>query len=116
MKRKIIALGLALSLLLSGCSSLLLDGEYVYTQPHINGDVLGDATGIHAGNYNELYNALCAMVEAGQEKGVIFVSSYDRKDVTSDAQKAVQKLLPVVVIVIFALCQTLTPCPITWKI
>ena len=68
MKRKIIALGLALSLLLSGCSSLLLDGEYVYTQPHINGDELGDATGIHAGNYNELYNALCAMVEAGQEK------------------------------------------------
>lgn len=92
MKRKMMALLLALSLLLSGCSALLLDGEYVYTQPHVNGDVLGDETGIHADNYNELYNALCAMVEAGQEKGVIFVSAYDRNDVTSDAKKAVQKL------------------------
>lgn len=92
MKRKITALCLALSLLLSGCSSLWLDGEYVYTQPHVNGDVPSDENGIHAENYNELYNALCAMVEAGQEKGVIFVSSYDRVDVISDAKKAVQKL------------------------
>ena len=92
MRRKLIALGLALSLLLSGCGSFLLDGEYVYTQPHVNGDVPGDESRTHADNYNELYNALCAMVEAGQEKGVIFVSTYDRDDVTSDARKAVQKL------------------------
>ena len=92
MKRKIIALGLALCLLLSGCSFTLLDGEYVYTQPHVHGGALGDNSGIHADNYNELYNAIASMVEAGQETGLIFVSDYEQQDVTSDAKKAVQKL------------------------
>jgi hypothetical protein len=92
MKRKIVLLGLVLSLLLSGCSFTLLDGEYVYTQPHVNGDISGEETGIHASNYNELYNALAAMVEAGRDKGIIFVSDYGHQDPASDAKKAAQML------------------------
>lgn len=92
MKRKNFILVLALCILLSGCSFSRVNGEYVYTQPHEKDGVSSEDGGVHAGNYNELYHALCAMVEAGQSKGIIFVSDYDRQDVNSDAQKAVQKL------------------------
>jgi len=92
MIKKLIAVGLSLCLLLSGCSFTLLDGEYVYTQPHIRDDVLADEGGVYATDYNELYNALSAMVEAGKDKGIIFVSDYQNSDVASDARKAVQML------------------------
>ena len=91
MKRRIVSMGLVLSLLLTGCSFTLLDGEYVYTQPHVMNDALPDNDSVYAANYQELYSAMAAMVEAGENKGVIFVSDYSQ-DVSADARKALQVL------------------------
>lgn len=93
MKKRFVAVLLAICLTLSGCSFWLLDGEYVYTQPHENDDSLTENATVHAENYSQLYNALAAMVEIGQIQGVIFVSSYDQNNVAADAKRAARELL-----------------------
>ena len=92
MKCKIIAAICAICLLLSGCSFSMLDGEYVYTQPHEDNNSLQENAAVHARNYAQLYGALAAMVESGQDQGVIIVSSYDKNRVSIDVQHASQQL------------------------
>lgn len=85
-------MALALCLLLSGCDGLL-DGEYVYTQPHENINSSFDNTTVHAKNYWQLYHALEDMIVDGVVLGVIFVPDYDQAKVTSDAARAAQSLI-----------------------
>ncbi len=94
MKKGIIALVLAVCMLLGGCDSLL-DGEYVYTQPHENMDSSWQNAAVHAQNYWQLYGALEDMVTNGATQGVIFVSRYDQAKVTKDMQSATKRLLEV---------------------
>ena len=69
MKRRLLALGLAGALALSGCSSLL-DREYVHVSPHNTAPTAeGDPNTLRAESYQELVNILMYFVTMGTETG-----------------------------------------------
>ena len=74
MKCKIVALLLALSLLLTGCS--WLDGNYVSVTPHREQRHEGLMQIVSASKLQELLEALKDMVSAGQKSAVINVAEY----------------------------------------
>lgn len=92
MKRKILAALLALCLLCSGCTLPLLDGEYVYTQPHEDHNAQPENSAMRADTYWQLLEALRSMVTAGRLHGVILVSGYDQRIVYADACRAAESL------------------------
>lgn len=88
MKRRMVAVILALCLLFCGCGNIF-DGHYSSVKPHQEQSA-ADSTGkISASNYAQLYAALTKMIEAGDEGGVITVSGYDRDRVEGDMERAV---------------------------
>lgn len=71
MKKRIVALALALGLLLSGCASLL-ERSYSVVEPYA--DRYWDASAedtLRAESYQDLVNSLLLLVEEGAEEGVI---------------------------------------------
>ena len=74
MKRRIAALLLAMSLLLTGCS--WPDGHYVSVKPHQEQRQEGHSAVVSASELQELVAALKNMVSAGGESGVINVAEY----------------------------------------
>ena len=89
MKRRIICLAAALSLLLSGCG-IWMDGNYVSVTPHEE-QTSGVQSGvISASNYMELRNALTQMVDSGTESAVINVAEYNQSTVESGISMAAQ--------------------------
>lgn len=92
MKNGIIALTLAVSLLLGGCSSWI-GGEYIYTQPHETDVPMQGGSGVHARDYRQLYAALEAMILEAVPQGVIFVPDYDQSRIASEASEAAQQLM-----------------------
>lgn len=88
---KIIALVLTLCMLLSGCSALT-DGEYVWQETHHIEASPGGGQDISAGSYNQLYRALCNLVESGTEQGTIIVDTYIQDRLPTDIQRAVAEV------------------------
>ena len=76
MKRKIVVVLLAVSLLLTGCS--WFDGNYVSVTPHREQRQEGAAEVISASDYDALLEALKDMVSACRSGGVINVAEYPR--------------------------------------
>lgn len=91
MKRWMWLLCLALCLVLSGCSTLLT-GEYVWVQTHNNPVSPGSNQNVSAANYQQLYNALAKLVEAGTEQATISVERYDRNALDGDVNKVVDAI------------------------
>lgn len=91
MKRAATAAVMVLCLMLSGCGAML-DGEYVWTQPHRIPASAGNDQNISATTYEQLYSALAALVEDGAEQETISVERYDRQKLASDVERAVSEI------------------------
>ena len=107
MKKSWIAIVLTLCLLLSGCDSLL-DGEYVYTQPHENINSSSNTATVHARSYRQLYSALEDMINDGVALGVIFVPDYDQIKVEADVKRAAEALIKEHPIAAYAVSNVIT--------
>lgn len=87
MNKRIPALALSLTLLLSGCVSLS-DSSYTVVEPHMEQPVLGeDPSTVKASTYSELVNGVLFFVTQGMEKGVIQLTDYNG-DVEEDLNRA----------------------------
>ena len=75
MNRKLFALFLILSMLLSGCA--WLDGSYVHVTPHPAGGGGNQGEALSAENYSELLGILKDMVAAGKNGCVIYTGDFD---------------------------------------
>lgn len=75
MNRKLFALFLILSMLLSGCA--WLDGSYVHVTPHEEGGREKREGSLSAGSYSELVRILEDMVAVGSDGGVIYAGDFD---------------------------------------
>lgn len=87
MNKRILALALCLSLLLSGCVSLS-GSSYTVVEPHTEQPVLGeDSSTVKASTYSELVNGVLFFVTQGMEEGVIQLTDYNG-DVEEDLNRA----------------------------
>lgn len=87
MNKRIPALALCLSLLLSGCVSLS-GSSYSVVEPHVEQPVLGeDSSTVKASTYSELVNGVLFFVTQGMEEGVIQLTDYNG-DVEEDLNRA----------------------------
>ncbi len=77
MKKRIRSMGLALTLLLTGCSAML-ERSYESSQRHEEKPVTAeDSSVLRVENYRELVSAVLYLVSQGQEEGVIQLYDYD---------------------------------------
>ena len=74
MKRFLLPLMLAVSLLLTGCG--WMDGSYLSVTPHQQQRQNSQTEVISASNYSELIQAMKMIIEAGTEIAAINVSDY----------------------------------------
>ena len=78
MKWRLCAAVAALSLLLSGCSSLLAR-SYTSVTPHsATPPAEGDSSILRVENYQELVNALIYLISLGEEEGTVRMYNYDQ--------------------------------------
>lgn len=88
MKQKILALGLCLSFLLTGCEAML-NGEYLSVKPHsVLTAAEDDSSVIRVENYQELVSGILKLVSSRQEQGVIQLGNYNTRDVEADLSAA----------------------------
>lgn len=76
MKKELLILLLAVSLLLCGCS--FFDGSYVHVTPYQEQSDEGQTEVVSASNYRQLQSVVEAMVGQGVENGVINVADFDQ--------------------------------------
>ena len=87
MKKRILCLLAAISMILGGCS--WMDGSYVSVTPH-HEQLTGTQTGtLSAENYSQLRKILSDLTEAGTESAVIHVGEYDQTQVQQDMENAI---------------------------
>lgn len=79
MKRRILALLFACSLLLSGCG--WMEGSYVSVEEHQEQHQEGDTEMIFAVNYLELMSACDELIAEGAQSGIIYVPDYQNSSV-----------------------------------
>ena len=86
MKIKLLSLGLGLSFLLTGCSSML-ERDYLMVSPHNRlPEVADESNAVWASSYTELLTAILGQVTAHQEVGVVRLRSW-----TSDVQASLDR-------------------------
>ncbi len=88
---KIFLIILAFCVLLSGCSGLL-DGEYVWQASHPIEVTPGVGQDIRVSSYDQLYKALCDLVEAGVQQTTIIVEDYVQDRLAADVLQATQSV------------------------
>lgn len=88
MKKKIIILLAAMTLLLSGCS--WLDGYYVHVMDHRDYGSNMEIEAVSAVNHIQLYGVLKEMISSGTESGIIYVAEYDQDILQSSMDIAVR--------------------------
>lgn len=87
MKRHIICLAAALSLLLCGCSTWM-DGSHVSVTPHQEQIPNVQNESVSAADYTQLRSVLEDLVKSGAETGVINVAEYDQEQVENGMETA----------------------------
>ena len=87
MKRRMICIGLILTLLLSGCS--WMSGTYVSVTPHQEELTDTHSDSMFAADYAQLRDVLVELVESGAESAMINVSGYNKADVRPGMEQAV---------------------------
>lgn len=90
--KKVTALILLVSVLLSGCGTWM-DGSYVSTTPHQEQDSAASAQGFTASSYTGLYSILTNLVLVGRESTIISVVHYDPLTVVRDMTMAVNSVM-----------------------
>ena len=90
--KRLIPILLVLCLLLSGCAGFL-DGSFHSVTPHEEKETPKEEQILSASNYGTLYATLCAMVDKGEESGIIFVDKYDQSQVVADMTKVIEQVL-----------------------
>lgn len=96
MRSRVLALILALSMLLSGCS--LFDGYYVSVTPYRQQSDYSQSEAISAQNYYQLRMALQQLVDSGTQSSVIHIADYDPQTAESnlkDVINYVKNLYPI---------------------
>ena len=88
MKTKLLALGLALSLLLSGCG--WMNGSFVSVEPHQVSRQNGHTDTVTASNYREFLAALKQLIASGTEVAAIHVEDYPAKNLEAGVARAVR--------------------------
>lgn len=91
MKKRIVALGLVLTLLLAGCG--WMDGSYVYVKPHVEQGTTAQSGNVSANNYIQLLQVLEQLVNGGTETCTIDVGDFDRKNPESFVDAACRHIL-----------------------
>ena len=86
MKKRALALCLALCLLLTGCSGLL-ERSFISVEAHNENPVADGDNALRVENYQELVNAVLYYVSHGEETGAIRLYNYDH-DVDADLEAA----------------------------
>ena len=90
MKKRVIALAMLLSLMLSGCS--WLDGSYVSVTPHREQAVGIRNENLTASNYDELLAVLESVIAKGTENCVINAVNYDPYLLSLNMENAAQRV------------------------
>lgn len=96
MKRRIMSLFLAISVLLGGCS--WAGGSYISVTPHHEQNPGTHSESLSASTYSELRALLSELTEAGTESAIINVSEYDQEKLEqgmSDAVRYITTILPI---------------------
>ena len=96
MKRSVICLGLAVAVILGGCS--WMGGGYVSITPHREQLAEVQTGSLSASGYTQLRNILAELTENGAESAVIHVLEYDAAELEEDMKSAVRyitEILPV---------------------
>jgi len=88
MKRYILCLFLAVSIVLGGCG--WLDGSYVSVTPHQQQTMDGESREVEAANYLQLRTVLEDMVCVGMENQVVHVREFDPEKLESSLDMAVR--------------------------
>ena len=87
MKKRLLAVTAALSLLLCGCSAML-ERDYLQITPHTtNPTAEGNPSVLKAESYQELVNALMHFITQGAETGAVRLY-WDKETIESDLEKA----------------------------
>ena len=96
MKRSMICLGLAVAMILGGCS--WMGGGYVSVTPHRESAAEVQSDSLTASGYTQLRSILSELVEAGSENAVIHIPEYKTDELESDMKSAVRyitEILPI---------------------
>lgn len=91
MKCRVLALLLAVSLLLGGCS--WFRGRYVSVTPYQHQFGTAQTGAVSAWNYSQLRSALEALVSSGVESSVIDVANYDDNAIKRNLEQAVTYIM-----------------------
>lgn len=92
MKKRAVALSLVLCLLLCGCSNWL-DGSYVSVTPHYADRTPSNQEMPEASTYQQLRDALAALVEDGARSASISVAGMDTTQISSNMDAAVHYVM-----------------------
>lgn len=88
-KKAILALLLAGTLSLTGCSSMLERNDLLDLAPYDPVSTAANGTSsLRAETYQELLNAVLSLVSAGEEYGVLTLHNYNAQDVEADLSRA----------------------------
>lgn len=91
MKKKLLALSLSLSLLLTGCSAML-ERDYLSVTPHDRLPQVADASNaVWVSSYTELLSAILSQVTAHQEVGMVRLRNW-KSDVQTSLDRACEEV------------------------
>lgn len=88
MRKRVLALIVAMCLLLSGCSGWM-DGSYSSVHPHTEKNQQTDGEIVRVSDFAQLRDTLIDVVESGSEQVLINVAGMDQSRVQSDMQRAI---------------------------
>ncbi len=88
MKKRLLAMILAVGLLLSGCG--FLDGSYVSVTPHREQKQTQQLDAVTVSDYQELIEALKQVVATGQESAVLYVPDYPGETIQTGVDVAIR--------------------------
>lgn len=91
MKRRLLPLALALSLLLGGCG--WMNGSFVSVEPHQVPRQSGHTDTVTASNYREFLDALKQIIASGTEIAAIHVEDYPEKNLEAGVARAVRSAM-----------------------
>ena len=91
MKGKLLTLVLGISLLLAGCN--WMEGSYASVEPYMENSNRDDKSIVSVSDYQDICDALNAMVESCVESRTLSLAGFGDNDATEDLNKAVRTVL-----------------------
>ena len=101
MKRTVISLAIAISVLLGGCS--WSGGSYISVTPHLEQNSGTHSDSLSASDYSQLRSLLSELTETGTENAIINVSEYDLEHLEEGMTNAVRYITTILPIGAYAI-------------